>query len=569
MSANPVNLLRTGTRFNTRDPGIAVRTGYFADVRDFGAVGDGVTDDTAAIQAALDAVSVGGTVVIPAGIFRFNKPLVQQSGTTVTGTGTLYAAPIAEWTGSSRVPPFTSMPGSPFFGLVNENHDAAVITDENLTVRGITIDYTELFFADGTRHCIYFRKARRVVIEGVTILGGSSSIALLGCDDTLVQGCRLVGFSNCGADHWDGPSNAKVIGNHIESVEAAQMVNWNPDPTLPPSTGFTANNFALIGNTIVSHEPEATPIQIEPLRSGATVRNVTVTGNTITNAYFVLRGDVSDTVIASNTMNGFQGFPPAITSYADVGGAPGVIKFIANTIRNPLTSIGSVAVIRIESNDADIAFNTIFGTGYASAAISGGAASPQRFANTVEGSNISGVLKNGFRIPGGTASQSFIGWTDASGTIPRMYQQLTDNNWIFQGTNSTGAARVGLSWVQRSDTSEFTFSVPVLLNSGVRVPVTTLEAAGTTLADATALSGNVCVVDTASAGSADGVRLPGTVGRSVEVWNLSGVTINVWPSSGAVSINGGSAGAAVTIVNGAMKTFRALTSTDNRVIAEE
>jgi polygalacturonase len=41
------------------------------NIRDFGAKGDGVTLDTAAVQAAIDAChrDRGGTVVVPAGTF--------------------------------------------------------------------------------------------------------------------------------------------------------------------------------------------------------------------------------------------------------------------------------------------------------------------------------------------------------------------------------------------------------------------------------------------------------------------------------------------------------------------
>jgi polygalacturonase len=41
----------------------------FVNVKDFGAIGDGVTDDTAAIRAAADAVAPGGTIYFPSGTY--------------------------------------------------------------------------------------------------------------------------------------------------------------------------------------------------------------------------------------------------------------------------------------------------------------------------------------------------------------------------------------------------------------------------------------------------------------------------------------------------------------------
>lgn len=57
-------------------------------VKNYGAVGDGVTDDTAAIQRAIDACPTGGTVSFPAGTYAINSTVYLRSGITITGAGT-------------------------------------------------------------------------------------------------------------------------------------------------------------------------------------------------------------------------------------------------------------------------------------------------------------------------------------------------------------------------------------------------------------------------------------------------------------------------------------------------
>ena len=59
-------------------------------VKDYGAVGDGVADDTAAIQAALDNVPVSGAVFFPEGIYKISAALDMSASTapiTIYGVG--------------------------------------------------------------------------------------------------------------------------------------------------------------------------------------------------------------------------------------------------------------------------------------------------------------------------------------------------------------------------------------------------------------------------------------------------------------------------------------------------
>jgi hypothetical protein len=532
---------------------------YVINIQDVpGADPTGNNDSTLAINTALASLpDEGGQLTIAPGVYKFSDRLVMKSNAVMNGSGTLLAAPPAEWSGTPT-----------YLCIVNENNTASVITDENITISGITLDMSAHGTSGVNIHGIYMRKAGRVVIEGVTVIGGSSSVALLGCDDTQEIGNKYLNFTNCGSDHWDGPANARLIGCHLECDVSAQMVNWNPEATVPPSAGLSANGFTMTGNTLVSHEASTTPCQIEPLgTSGTFVRDVTVTGNTFKNVWVLFRGNVDGVVFSGNVMSDFASGSPAVVVQPYVSGTPGSVLITGNTIRDAITIAGNAGVIYADADQAVVANNAILGTAYASLAVYRGSSACQVMANDVEyaAARASNRLQTGVILPNGLTN--LYGWTDASGTFPRMYLQ-SDNNWIFEGTNASGAARVALSMLMRSSTSDLIASVPVQFSSPYRTVITTVAAAGTVIGTSTVLTGNVHNVTTCTAGVADGVQLTATTGRPQTVINTSAATLKVYPNAGgSAQIDAGGVDVPTTIVAGKSKTFIQVTAGDFRTVA--
>ena len=100
------------------------------NVLDFGAVGDGVADDTAAIQAAINAgagqsVGTAKTVYFPAGDYYISAPITVPNYTTILGAGAA----------KSRI----NLQGKPYTGHVFTNADPSTwgwLTMQDFAIRG-------------------------------------------------------------------------------------------------------------------------------------------------------------------------------------------------------------------------------------------------------------------------------------------------------------------------------------------------------------------------------------------------------------------------------------------------
>jgi len=99
-------------------------------VKDFGAIGDGVTDDTSAIQAALDASSA---VYVPAGTYLISAPLVINPPTTLFGENA--DASIIQKTGNATTPNhlFDSI-----IGLFDPGFTTTMVHIKSLTLKGLS-----------------------------------------------------------------------------------------------------------------------------------------------------------------------------------------------------------------------------------------------------------------------------------------------------------------------------------------------------------------------------------------------------------------------------------------------
>ena len=198
-------------------------------VKDFGAVGNGTTDDTVAIQAAITATPSGGRLLIPYGDYLVTSGLVANVSMNIVGEG---------WseTGGSRLIVSSSMSGTTDVLTMNGATSGAIA--------GVTLSDFAITPQSGTpaRYGINLGNGHginRATIERFycgTL--GTGSILNNGAFSSTIQNC----FLNTGIWFNSGTDNQNVLNNTIAGSGYGIYVNCVAG----------SNMFNIEGNVIVN-----------------------------------------------------------------------------------------------------------------------------------------------------------------------------------------------------------------------------------------------------------------------------------------------------------------------------
>lgn len=238
--------------------GVAQQSVLNVQAPPYNAVGNGTTDDTAAIQAALNAAPLGGRVFLPAATYATSAPLIPPPQVELVGT---HSSHIDSTT--CAIKPLASFTGAAVILLVDQATGGYSVASNQQAIRNITLDGSNLtgstvdgIQAQGFVHGVILEdvQIRSMPNHGIFSVSNGSGFAyswrgtrLLvqaclgygyavgGMTDSTWIDCEAIGCQKSGFLLASQPSNSKFIGCRSE------YSNFNGWEFSGAWTGGTAN----------------------------------------------------------------------------------------------------------------------------------------------------------------------------------------------------------------------------------------------------------------------------------------------------------------------------------------
>jgi hypothetical protein len=320
VSKSPVELVDARSGSTTLKGRLDLINRLVFNVRTYGAVGNGSTDDTTAIAAAITAAGVGGHVDFPVGTYLVSASLVPLSGQSFTGAG--LASKIIR-ANSHNNPVFNMGTGGMtdllFADLLIDGNRAGTTTSAQSMIQGFQIS--------------------RSTFRGLTIQNAPANcpgIYINGGDDNVVDGCT---FQTLGDGVIFGATaNAaytmdrnRVVGCTFKNIDV-NGIYFTGSILLGASTVFP-KDAVIVGNSLTGCGDTA-------IEAGTGCIGAIVVGNTVnggTGAYVGMQGifvrDNSASIVSGNAVNGIAGTPGdgisvqnLLTSNTDIAIGPNVVR---------------------------------------------------------------------------------------------------------------------------------------------------------------------------------------------------------------------------------------------------
>ena len=233
------------------------------NVKDKGAKGDGITDDTVAIQATIDQIAgTGGTVLVPDGTYLINAITSIQIKSDMTlrmSTETLLKA----------------LPnGNTNYSIINIT-GASNINVINGTLVGERDEHLGTSGEWGMG--ITLRDATNVVIQGVTARNCWGDGFYIRGDSKNVKFCSVIAENN----RRQGMSIISVDGMIVKNSVFKNTRGTAPQAgiDIEPNEEDTINNVQIMSSQFIGNKGAG--IQLAKIFKHSSIKNVTLDGNTI------------------------------------------------------------------------------------------------------------------------------------------------------------------------------------------------------------------------------------------------------------------------------------------------